>query len=1552
MLRALRHAWTLTLIGLSIPPADLAGEERWLHRFERTTLSSDFLSEGATFGDVSNDGVNDLIAGPYWYQGPDFKERREYYPPKTFDPKVYSDNFFAYLEDFNADGWKDILIIGFPGQDASWYENPRGAAGHWKRHQVFDVVDNESPTFADLTGDGKREIVCHTGGVFGFASPDWKRPQEKWRFQPIAEKRNIQRFTHGMGIGDVSGDGKLDVLEKDGWYEQPASLEGAPLWKYHAFQFTPFGGAQMYAYDVDGDGDHDVITSLRAHGKGLAWFEHLRKDGGGAIDFTPHLILETPDKPWADLEKPFHDVDFGQLHAIDLIDVDGDGLKDLVTGKRFQAHFGEPGAADPALIYWFRLTRPAPGKVEYVPYLIDDASGIGTQVVAGDIDGDGLPDVVVGNKKGTFFLRHQKVKVSEEEWKKAQPRRRAVFHRGGLGPKDAVAAMTVPDGFRVELIAAEPDLHQPVALALDERGRLWVAEGHTYPRRAGGAGGKWNEGKDRIVIVADEDGDGRFETRKVFAENLNLVSGLEVGFGGVWVGAAPYLLFLPDRNRDDRPDGEPEVLLDGWGFHDTHETLNSFIWGPDGWLYGCHGVFTHSKVGKPGAPDSERTPLNAGYWRYHPTRRAFEVFAWGTSNPWGIDFNDRGQAFATACVIPHLYHVIQGGRYQRQAGQHFDVYAYDDLKTIADHRHYAGEIGEHAWWGHEPTTPKSTLDAGGGHAHCGAMVYLGGSFPSEFRDRLLMNNIHGNRVNTDILEPRGSGYAGRHGSDLLISNDAWFRGISLRYGPDGAVYLIDWYDQNACHRVDPLIWDRGNGRLYRVAYGESKAARVDLAALGDLELVELQLHPNDWYVRAARRVLQERGGSPAVHAALAALVRKTPDETRKLRALWALHAAGGLDESLALELLHYPEEHVRAWTVQLACENGRPSVRLLDKLATLSHHDPSAVVRLYLASALQRLALESRLAIARGLLSRAEDAADHNLPLMVWYGIEPLAAARPALAMDLARESRVPLLSRYLVRRASADVGRLDAVMAALRAEKDEEMLELILAQMLSAFEGHAEIPMPSGWTPVFEKLSRSSREPVRDLARAAAVRFGDRRVFPLLRETLADAQAPLEKRRHALKVLLDGRDPDIAPVLLRVLDDAELRLPALRALAVHDHPDAAAALLSRYASMKSDERVAAVEALTSRPGSALALFDAIRHGKFPGKDLGAYSIRKLRSLGDGRIDGQIAEVWGQAREADADKVAVIGEWKGLLTPERLKSADLPNGRAVFARVCATCHSLFGAGAAISPDLTGSDRANLDYVLENVVDPNAVVGKDYQMHLITTQGGGVINGLILKETDSAVTLRTITDEVVVARKEITSKTLSPNSLMPEGLLDNLEKREVCDLIAYLASPAQVFLPGAPAKVDPSTRRVAGAIEGEALKLIERSAGSAAPQDMVPFGRDVWSGNSQLWWTGARPGARLALALPIARTGAYAIDVALTKARDYGIVQLWLDDQKAEGPIDCYNHPDVIHTGTLRLGEFRLEAGEHRLGVEILGAHPTAVQAFMFGLDFVLLTELK
>lgn len=416
---------------LGVPPA---GHSEEIHTFKRIQLNDQFWCEGASFGDINNDGVNDIISGPWWWEGPDFQKRHEIYAPKaTFQLKVgpmtsvavpgfegalgtqntYSDNFFVWVYDFNKDGWNDILVVGFPGQSTAWLENPKGAETEWTRHQIFDETDNESPTFADLTGDGKPELICITHGQYGYAEPDWSEPAKPWHFHAISPDNKYGNFTHGMGLGDVNGDGKLDLLEKDGWWEQPVSLSGDPLWKFHKQPFGT-GGSQMYAYDVNGDGLNDVITALAAHGFGLSWFEQYRE--GDEIKFREHSILgKEPNK---------YGVKFSELHAVELVDMDGDGLKDIVTGKRFWSHgrMGDPDRNAEAVLYWFKLVRNPDHTVDFLPFQIDNNSGVGTQVVVGDINKDGLPDIVVGNKKGTFVHLHERKSVSKEEFEKAQPK--------------------------------------------------------------------------------------------------------------------------------------------------------------------------------------------------------------------------------------------------------------------------------------------------------------------------------------------------------------------------------------------------------------------------------------------------------------------------------------------------------------------------------------------------------------------------------------------------------------------------------------------------------------------------------------------------------------------------------------------------------------------------------------------------------------------------------------------------------------------------------------------------------------------------------------------------------------------------------------------------------------------------------------------------------------------------------------------------------------------------------------------------------------------------
>jgi putative membrane-bound dehydrogenase-like protein len=446
---------------------------------------------------------------------------------------------------------------------------------------------------------------------------------------------------------------------------------------------------------------------------------------------------------------------------------------------------------------------------------------------------------------------------------------------------------------------------QPISFCFDDRGRVWVAENYSYP--------KWTpEGKDRILIFEDTDGDGKFDRRTVFCEGLTMITGLEVGFGGAWVVAPPRLLFIPDKDGDDKPDGPPVALLDGFGNQGGHNIVNGFTWGPDGWLYAGHGRTSISDLGPPGTPPDKRIHFDGGVWRYHPTRHVFEAWCDGTTNPWGVAFDDHGQAIITTCVDVHLYHAIQGAHFEPWRGRANSLYAYGRIASIADHKHWVGTSFTDA----RSARPEQ-LALGGGHAHCGAMVYLGDSYPDSYRGTVFMSNLHGHRLNNDLLERNGSGYVGRHAPDFLVSNDRMVTALLQQYGPDGSVYVSDWYDRGECHTRNPH--DK-TGRIYKIVYKDAPVVKPDLARLSDADLVKLQLHKNDWFVAHARRLLQERGPNDKVHEGLRAILKDSPETSRKLRALWALHATGGVTGEMRLQLLDHPDEFLRAWAIQLEVE--------------------------------------------------------------------------------------------------------------------------------------------------------------------------------------------------------------------------------------------------------------------------------------------------------------------------------------------------------------------------------------------------------------------------------------------------------------------------------------------------------------------------------------------------------------------------------------------------------------------------------------------------------
>ncbi len=575
-----------------------------------------------------------------------------------------------------------------------------------------------------------------------------------------------------------------------------------------------------------------------------------------------------------------------------------------------------------------------------------------------------------------------------------------------LTPEQAVKKMAIPEGFDVSIYASEPDIAEPIGFCFDDRGRMWVAENFNYRTRRDHT----DDPVSRIQILEDTNSDGVFDKKKTFTDTLTFTSGLAPGFGGVFVGSPPNLTFIPDADGDDVPDGPPQVLLDGWGINDRHETLNSFIWGPDGWLYGCHGVFTQSRVGKPGDNDEARQFIDGGIWRYHPTQEKFEVYARGLSNPWGFDFNDQGQGFVTCCVIPHLYHIVQGGVYTKQSRPHVNPHIYDDIKTIRTH--------------------KNRLSA-----HGGARVYLADAFPSEYRNRLFMCNIHEHAVLTDILTPKGSSFVGSHGDDFMPTNDLAWVGFSVETGPEGGVYVLDWHDTDVCGNT---INFANSGRIYRITpTGAKPIERPNLRSMTDAQLVDLQSHSNDWYVRHARLQLHSRTAagkldSDLVHKKLNQLFNdpKTAGPKR-LRALWALHVTDGLSTDQLQALLDHDDEYVRGWSIQLLCDQSsihsfqtaattkKPVVsrETHAKFVELANQDPSPIVRLYLASALGRLPFADRWTILEGLVSHAEDVEDNNLPRMYWFALEPMVPKHTDKALALAVSGKIPKLQEFVARR-------------------------------------------------------------------------------------------------------------------------------------------------------------------------------------------------------------------------------------------------------------------------------------------------------------------------------------------------------------------------------------------------------------------------------------------------------------------------------------------------------------------------------------------------------
>lgn len=957
-----------------------------------------------------------------------------------------------------------------------------------------------------------------------------------------------------------------------------------------------------------------------------------------------------------------------------------------------------------------------------------------------------------------------------------------------LPAREAAGRIKAPPGFRVTLAAAEPDVRQPIAIAYDDRGRLWVAECFSY------AGSNFSdERRDRIVIFEDADGDGVFDSRKVFAENLNRLTGLALGFGGAWIAAAPHVSFIPDRDGDDVPDGPPVVQLDGWTLEAEHNSVNGLTWGPDGWLYGRHGIKKSSLVGVPGATASQRLEVGCAIWRFHPTRRVFEVVADGTINPWGLDFDDHGQGFASTSVVDHFWHVIPGARWERwkDRGGHPDPYSYELMSPTSDHLHWGGGM-----WDKNGRIAGTNDELGGGHSHSDGMIYLGDRWPQEFRGAVLMSNIHGRRINRDAISRRAGGgpYMATHRPDFITVDDPWFRAISLSYGPDGDVVMTDWSDHGECHDRDGV--HRSSGRIYKVSWGEPRKVMVDLGRESDLGLVALQLHANEWFVRHARRVLQERAAAgknmTAVHAALRRIFEQEASVPRKLRALWCLHVTAGADPEWLRGLLAHADEHVRHWAVRLSTD-GRIDSRAIETLVRLAADESSWLVRMALASALQRIAPGTRAGLARALIERSSSDADPNLARMIWYGVQPEIAADPGTNASVGLAARVPMLRRFTARRLAAAMPKDSragaALLAGLGAESARDALADLLSGAVEGLRGAGSVPPPRGAQATLAPLRRANEPAIRRAATLLAAAFGDPDALGALRREMNDRTAPTKQREEAIAKLAELRAPRLTEDLIALLRAGELVDAVLRALPGSADGRVADAILAAMPAMKPATRAIAIDSLVVRAESARRLLDQVSLGKIERKAIGTGQARQIAQLRDPALTAQLEKVWGIVGTSAATTAATITRLKHQLSAATLLEANLANGAGLFDQNCAVCHRLFDRGQSFGPDLTGSGRKDLDYLLLSIVDPSASIAADHRVATIALTDGRVVSGSIASQTDSVVVVRMPGSETSLKRAEVKSIEYLPVSLMPAGLLESMTATEVRDLIGFLMSDA-------------------------------------------------------------------------------------------------------------------------------------------------------------------
>jgi putative membrane-bound dehydrogenase-like protein len=974
-----------------------------------------------------------------------------------------------------------------------------------------------------------------------------------------------------------------------------------------------------------------------------------------------------------------------------------------------------------------------------------------------------------------------------------------------LTPEEAVKRMKLPDGFSVRCVAHEPMIRQPVSISFDTRGRMWVLQYLQYPNYEGLKPVKqdqylrtiWDKipepppkgpkGLDRITILSDPDEHGVFRKSKDFVTGLNIASGFCTGHGGVYVAQPPYLLYYPDKNEDDVPDGDPEVLLTGFGMDDTHSLANSLQWGPDGWLYGAAGSTSNCAIKNPNHPKDPVVEFQQGIWRFHPKTKKFELFSEGGGNTYGLDFDRNGQVIAgTNWGGFAMLHQMQGAYY---------------IKGFAKH----GPLHNPHTYGYFDHVPYTGFK--GGHVTCGGIVYQADVYPEQYRNQYIAANLLSNDIYWHKMEVVKSSFKASFGGTVLEGNDPWFRPIDCLQGPDGCVYVVDFYDRRAAH-LDPVDnWDKTNGRIYRIEYqGGPRYPAFDLRKKTTPELLELLKHPNVWYRREARQLLAERRDESAYET-----LRKWVKEEKgqlALEALWALYVSGGWDRDLSDALLKHSDEYVRAWAFRFLGE-GSTSWRRSPKedlgLARFVLGEQSPVVLAQIACTAKRFASVESSLLAAFLLANPVSETDPQLPLLIWWALESTFGEKRADGVTVALHPKqmTPLLKltveRIARRLMAEDMTSGPEVLAVLLDEWAKTDPTPLLRGILQALQSHSvqEVPKPLREPLAKLRKSRSADSTVIEIL----ARMHDPAALEIARQRATKADMPDAQRILAIDLLRQIRDPEVKePFLTRLSEKRSdaVKVALLAALEGYDDAKIGETVLAAYSGYSPAVKKRALQLLLARPTWGLQLFKALDAGKFPKADVSVDQARTAVGLGDKNLTAIVEKHFGKLAPATAGEKQARISWLNVQIP-REKNADAARGKELFTKHCAACHTLHGEGGKAGPDLTTADRKNRGYLIAQIVDPSGYIRPEFVVQNILTTDERKLLG-IAKEMGESIELTNYVDNKVVtttvAKKDIADIRPSAVSLMPEKLLDTLSDPQIADLFAYLMSdPKPVPSPG-------------------------------------------------------------------------------------------------------------------------------------------------------------